>query len=225
MKLPRVLIGDDHTLVVEGIRKLLDGKVELVATVRDGRALVQAAERLKPDVVLLDISMPLLNGIDAARQIKKSCPETKLVFLTMHADRDYVVEALRAGGSGYLLKWSAEEELVNAIDTVLAGRLYLTSVLPRELLDLLSNSATAHSREASDLSAREREVLQLIVEGKSAKEAAEVLHVSVKTVEFHKYRMMKKLGLHSTAELAKYAVQRQLLGFAMPVPAVAPQLR
>src|SRR5690606_17207053 len=143
-------------------------------SVRDGRALVSAAETLKPDVVLLDISMPLLNGIDAARLINKSCPQTKLIFLTMHADRDYVIEALRAGGSGYLLKWSAEEELVDAINTVLTGRLYLTRALPEEILGTLSSRSAGYSKSAGDLSTREREVLQLVAEGRSAKEAAEV---------------------------------------------------
>lgn len=216
MNLPRVLLADDHTLILEGIRKLLDGIVELVGAVHDGRALLQAVEQTQPEVVLLDISMPLLNGIDAARSLHKLHPEIKLIFLTMHADQDYVMEAVRAGASGYLLKWSAEAELAAAIKTVLSGRLYLTPALPPDVLRQVSGTAVAHSRNTSGLSAREREVLQLVVEGQSAKAAAQVLHLSVKTVEFHKYRMMKKLGLHSTAELAKYAIQRQLLGLGLP---------
>lgn len=216
MSPPRVLLADDHTLVLDDIRRLLETHVELVGKVRDGRALVKAVEQTKPDVVLLDISMPLLNGIDAARQIKKLGLQTKLIFLTMHADRDYVIEALRAGASGYLLKWSAEEELLKAIETVLRGRLYLTPALPKDLLEQISTRSPANSRSAVGLSAREREVLQLVAEGKSAKEIGEILHLSVKTIEFHKYRMMKKLGLHTTVELAKYAVQRQLLGLELP---------
>jgi DNA-binding NarL/FixJ family response regulator len=212
----RVLLADDHTLMLGGIRKILATKVELVGSVRDGRALIQAVEELRPDVVLLDISMPLLNGIDAARQIKKSHPETKLIFLTMHSDRDYVVEALRAGASGYLLKWSAEEELEAAIETVLRGGIYLTGALPKELSESLLKRNIAQTESPEKLSDREREVLQLVTEGRSAKEIADILHLSVKTVEFHKYRMMKRLGVHTTVELAKYAVQRHLLGLGVP---------
>ena len=212
----RVLLADDHTLMLGGIHKILSTKVELVGSVRDGRALVKAVEDLRPDVVLLDISMPLLNGIDAARQIKKSHPQTKLIFLTMHADRDYVVEALRAGASGYLLKWSAEEELEAAIRTVIDGGIYLTTALPGDLSESILKRNVAQNESADKLSVREREVLQLVTEGRSAKEIADILHLSVKTIEFHKYRMMKRLGVHTTVELAKYAVQRQLLGLRLP---------
>ena len=212
----RVLLADDHTLMLGGIHKILSTKVDLVGSVRDGRALVKAVEDLKPDVVLLDISMPLLNGIDAARQIKKSHPQTKLIFLTMHADRDYVVEALRAGASGYLLKWSAEEELEAAIRTVIDGGIYLTTALPGDLSESILKRNVAQNESAEKLSVREREVLQLVTEGRSAKEIADILHLSVKTIEFHKYRMMKRLGVHTTVELAKYAVQRQLLGLRLP---------
>ncbi len=212
----RVLLADDHTLMLGGIHKILSTKVDLVGSVRDGRALVKAVEDLKPDVVLLDISMPLLNGIDAARQIKKSHPQTKLIFLTMHADRDYVVEALRAGASGYLLKWSAEEELEAAIRTVIDGGIYLTTALPGDLSESILKRNVAQNESAERLSVREREVLQLVTEGRSAKEIADILHLSVKTIEFHKYRMMKRLGVHTTVELAKYAVQRQLLGLRLP---------
>ena len=212
----RVLLADDHTLMLGGIHKILSTKVDLVGSVRDGRALVKAVEDLRPDVVLLDISMPLLNGIDAARQIKKSHPQTKLIFLTMHADRDYVVEALRAGASGYLLKWSAEEELEAAIRTVIDGGIYLTTALPGDLSESILKRNVAQNESAEKLSVREREVLQLVTEGRSAKEIADILHLSVKTIEFHKYRMMKRLGVHTTVELAKYAVQRQLLGLRLP---------
>jgi DNA-binding NarL/FixJ family response regulator len=203
-------LADDHSLVLEGIRKLLDKHVDLVGVVGDGRALVKAVQENQVDVVLLDISMPLLNGIDAARQIKKISPKTKLIFLTMHADRDYVTEALRIGASGYLLKWSAETELGTAIDLVLQGGVYLTPALPPETTKLLSSCSAGLPELSDSLSIRELEVLQLVIGGKSAKEIGDVLHLSAKTVEFHKYRMMKKLGLHSTIELAKYAVERQL---------------
>jgi DNA-binding NarL/FixJ family response regulator len=212
----RVLLADDHTLMLGGIKKILASKVDLVGSVGDGRSLVKAVEELKPDIVLLDISMPLLNGIDAARQITKSHPKTKLIFLTMHSDRDYVVEALRAGACGYLLKWSAEEELEAAIATVLKGGVYLTSALPKELSEWLLKRSVVQLGPPEKLSIREREVLQLVTEGRSAKEIADILHVSVKTVEFHKYRMMKRLGVHTTVELAKYAVQRHLLGLNLP---------
>lgn len=208
----RIVLADDHSLMLQGIRKLLEKKVHLVAAVGNGRALVQAVEENEVDVVLLDISMPLLNGMDAARQIRKISPATKLIFLTMHADADYVIEALRIGASGYLLKWSAETELEAAIDTVLQGGTYLTPALPRETMDLISSSDAVLSKTPSGLSVREKEVLQLVVQGKSAKEIGDVLHLSAKTVEFHKYRMMKKLGLHTTIELARYAMERHLVG-------------
>jgi DNA-binding NarL/FixJ family response regulator len=209
----RVLLADDHSLVVEGIRKLLGDCVHLVGVVADGLQLLEAVKANDIDVVLLDISMPLLNGIEAAREVRKISPKTKLIFLTMHADLDYVAEAMRLGASGYLLKWSAETELLEAIRTVMQGGVYLTPALPRGTADLLSHcDQEATGRKAPLLSSREREVLQLVVEGKSAKQIGDVLHVSPKTVEFHKYRMLKKLGLHSTVELARYAVERQLLG-------------
>ena len=194
MSRPRVLLADDHSLVLEGIRKLLDTKVDLVGTVGDGRALVKAVEDTKVDVVLLDISMPLLNGIEAARQIKKISPHTKLIFLTMHSDRDYVIETLRIGASGYLLKWSAEAELVTAINTVMGGGVYLTPALP-DITEILSLRSSAPRKNPSSLSVREREVLQLVVEGRSAKGIWRHSHLSAKTVE-SKYNMMKKVGVH-----------------------------
>ena len=216
MNRTRVLLADDHTLILSGISRLLGDKVELVGTVRDGRSLVKTVDLVLPNVVILDISMPLLNGIDAARQIKKAHPDIKIIFLTMHADPDYVTEALAAGGSGYLLKWSAEEELAAAIDTVMRGDVYLTSELSRQLVEALGDKTIASSKMAHGLTEREREVLQLIVEGRAAKEIADILHLSVKTVEFHKYRIMKRLGVKSTVELARYALERQLLGFVIP---------
>jgi len=218
MARPRLLLADDHTLMLEGIRRLLETEFELVGAVKDGRSLLRAVEEQRPDVVLLDISMPGLNGIDAARQIRKAVPSTRLVFLTMHSDRDYIIEAFRAGASGYLLKWSAQEELSEAIRTVLKGRYYITSELPIELMDLVMRRSAPGSRVAGRLSAREREVLQLVAEGRSAKEIASILQLSVKTVEFHKYGMMKKLGLHTSAELATYAVQKELLGLLPSQP-------
>jgi DNA-binding NarL/FixJ family response regulator len=206
----RLLLADDHTLMLQGIRRILEEDFELAGTVSDGRALVAAAQELRPDVILMDISMPLLNGIDAAKQIRQLLPETKLIFLTMHKDRDYVTEAFRAGASGYILKWSAEEELTAAIRRVLAGKTYLTPLLPQTWLNVQQRQLTHPHAPACDLSSREREVLQLIAEGMSAKQIAATLNVSNKTVEFHKYRIMRKLGIHNVAQLTKYAVEHGL---------------
>ena len=206
----RLLLADDHTLMLQGIRRILEHDFELTGTVGDGRSLVAAAQELRPDVILLDISMPLLNGIDAAKQIRQLLPQTKLVFLTMHKDRDYVTEAFRAGASGYILKWSAEEELTAAIRRVVTGKKYLTPLLPQTWLDLQPSRLSGAREACCDLSSREREVLQLIAEGMSAKQIAAALNVSNKTVEFHKYRIMRKLGIHSTAQLTKYAIDHGL---------------
>jgi DNA-binding NarL/FixJ family response regulator len=213
---PRIVLADDHTLMMQGVRRLLESYADVVGWARDGRTLIKVVQDAHPDIVLLDISMPLLNGIDAARQIKRLAPDTRLVFLTMHADRDYIIEAFRAGASGYLLKSSAEEELVQAIRSVLGGHQYVTQELPEEFRNLPLKRSTMRGKTEPGLSAREREVLQLVAEGKSAKEIAALLYVSVKTVEYHKYKMMKKLGLHSAAELATYAVQKTMLGLRPP---------
>jgi DNA-binding NarL/FixJ family response regulator len=210
MKNARLLLADDHTLMLQGIRRILEPDFELVGTVGDGRSLVAAAQELRPDVILLDISMPILNGIDAARQIRRLIPGTKLIFLTMHKDREYVMEAFRAGASGYILKWSAEEELGEAIRRVLAGKTYLTTLLPPAWLDVQPRRSPAVQAESCDLSSREREVLQLIAEGMSAKQIAATLNLAAKTVEFHKYRIMRKLGIHTVAQLTRYAVEHGL---------------
>jgi DNA-binding NarL/FixJ family response regulator len=211
MRRPRLLLADDHTLVLEGFRKLLESEFDLVGAVEDGRALVAAAQKLRPDVILLDISMPLLNGIEAARQLKKLVPDTKLVFLTMHADPAYVTEAFRVGASGYLLKRSASSELVNAVHEVLKGRCYVTPLATKDMLDTFLGRAPDLGRLSSELTPRQREVLQLVAEGHSAKEIATILNLSVKTVEFHKARLMRQLGLRGTAELTKYAVQHGIV--------------
>lgn len=206
----KVLLADDHTLVLEGLGKLLEPHFDLVGTAGDGRAAVEAAERLRPDVVLLDISMPLLNGIDAARQLRKRLPEAKIIVLSMHADPLYVSEAFRAGCSGYLLKRSAASELVFAIDEVLKGRFYVTPGVAREVIEPVFEDRSASRAkpppEGRTLTPRQREVLQLVAEGKSIKEIASILDISVKTVEFHKSRIMAELDLHTTADLTKFAV-------------------
>jgi DNA-binding NarL/FixJ family response regulator len=210
MKRPRVLLADDHALVIEGLRHLLEGEVDLVGTVEDGRALLAAATQLKPDVILLDISMPGLNGIDAARQLTQLVPESKLVFVTMHGDPTYVGEAFRAGAVGYLVKRCAARELVQAIRTVLAGRPYITPLVAADAPAMGTDPARAPG-ERGRLTPRQREVLQLVAEGHSAKEIAAALTVSVKTVEFHKARIMEHLSLRTTAELTRYAVAHGLV--------------
>ncbi len=203
MKRARLLLADDHALVVAGLRKLLEPEFDVVGTVADGRSLLDAAQRLTPDVILLDISLPLLNGIDAARAVRKALPDIKVVFVTMHSDPDYVSEAFRAGGSGYVLKRSAASELGTAIREVLAGRDYLTPLVAPH---------PAPGRRTPELTARQREVLQLVAEGRTTKEIASILHISIKTVEFHKAGIMQKLSMHSTAELTKYAIDHGMIG-------------
>ena len=167
---PRVLLADDHTLVLEGLSKLLADHCDLVGTAEDGRALVEAAERLRPDLILLDISMPLLNGLEAARIVRTKVPEAKIVFLTMHADPTYAREAFRAGASGYLLKRSAASELATAIATVLRGQPYVTPLFPDEVLRPLGGQLRTLAPETGALTARQREVLQLVAEGHTALE-------------------------------------------------------
>jgi DNA-binding NarL/FixJ family response regulator len=208
MKSPRLLLADDHALVVAGVRKLLEGEFEVVGIAEDGRALLAMAEKLRPDVILLDISMPLLNGIEAARQLNRLLPQTKLVFVTMHADVDYVTEALRAGASGYVLKRCVAGELVNAIREVLKGRTYVTPLAARAVAD----STPKITKFSVALTQRQREVLQLVAEGRATKEIAHVLNVSIKTVEFHRSSISRKLGLRTTAALTKYAIDHGMVG-------------
>ncbi|WHZ15752.1 MAG: Two-component transcriptional response regulator, NarL/FixJ family [Nitrospira sp.] len=208
--MPRVLLADDHTLVLEGFRRIVEQRCEVVGTVEDGRALLDAATRLHPDLILLDISMPLLNGIDAARQVKKLLPDVKLVFVTMHADPAYVSEAFKAGASAYLLKRSAARELDHAIDSVLKGQYFVTSLLTRDLVTSLAEGHGNLFVQRQDLTPRQREVLQLVAEGRTIKEIAALLNISPKTVEFHKAQIMFHLNLHTTAELTKYALAHGL---------------
>ncbi|HMS85833.1 MAG TPA: response regulator transcription factor [Nitrospira sp.] len=209
---PRVLMADDHSILLAGVRKLIEDQCEVVGAVENGRALVEAAERMQPELILLDISMPLLNGIDAARQIKKSCPSTKLIFLTMHSSPRYASEAIKVGGNGYLLKHSAPDELPQAIETVLKGHTYLTPAVVQPMLDNLPQSGQSGKKKAvGDLTPRQREVLQLIGEGKGLKGIAVLLNLSVKTVEFHKTCLMKQLNLHSTSALIRFAIAEGLV--------------
>jgi DNA-binding NarL/FixJ family response regulator len=207
MKRPRILLADDHRMVAEGLRGLLEPEYELAGIVEDGRALLEAAEKLNPDVVVADISMPLLNGIEAVRQLKKKNKKIAVVFLTMHLDVSYAASAFEAGASGYVLKHSAPSELLTAIASALKGRTYITPMLAGELLQFHKGKPAAAEGEQAPLTTRQREVLQLIAEGHALKEIATILKISTRTVEFHKYTMMESLGLKSTAELIRYAVE------------------
>jgi len=209
MKGTRVLLADDHTLLLGAFEKLLSDECEVVGQVSDGRALVAAAEQLKPDVIVLDISMPLLNGVEAARQIKQKLKTVKLVFLTMNEDADLAAEAFRAGASAYLLKRSATSELPLAIREVMQGRSYVTPLVTEGLVESLLQPEPR--KPAHELTPRQREVLQLLAEGRSMKEVASVLNLTPRTVAFHKYRMMDELKVKSTAELVQYAVKNHIV--------------
>jgi DNA-binding NarL/FixJ family response regulator len=208
-KRARLLLADDHSLTVEGLRSMLESKFDVVGTAADGRSLIQAAEQLKPDVILLDISMPELNGIEAARQLRKILPKTRLIFVTMHADATFVHEALRSGASGYLTKQCRPAELISAIQEVLAGRIYLSPLVTKDFVDHTMNARSA--APFGRLTTRQREVLQLVAEGRSAKEIAEILHIAPKTVEFHKSGIMRALGLRTLPELVKYAIRHGMV--------------
>ena len=207
----RVLLADDHTIVTEGLKSILEPEFELVGTVQDGHAMLVAAEKLRPDVIVADITMPSLNGLDAVRLLKKKTARTKVVFLTMHRDADLATEAFRAGASGYLLKQSAGEELITAIHTVLQGRVYVTPVLQQEVWESFMRAGADPSRSSEKLTARQREVLQLVAEGHTMKEIASALNVSNRTVESHKYDLMERLGLETTAQLIQYAIKRGIV--------------
>ena len=206
----RVLLADDHTLLLEAFEKLLEQDYTVVGAVSDGRALLTAAADLKPDVIVLDIAMPLLNGLDAARQLKKTLPKTKLIFLTMNEDPNVASEALRAGASGYLLKTSAASELSKAIREALCGRSYVTPVITQCMMESFIRQPS-DDRGAPPLTPRQREVLQLLAEGRSMKEAAKILNVTPRTVAFHKYRMMEQLNLKNNADLIQFALRESIV--------------
>ena len=212
MKRPRVLLADDHSIVLAGIRGLLGDTCEVVGEMKDGASLVAAALRLRPELIILDISMPILNGLDAARQIKKQWPDARLLFLSMHQGPVYLREALSAGGGGYLLKSSAPEELRSAISKVLKGQLYLDPGFDRRILEKTLTPSGRPPRSSIQLTDRQRQIVQLIAEGRVNKEIAGILKVSVKTVEFHRGRIMAKLGVHTAAALSAYAVRQGLAG-------------
>jgi DNA-binding NarL/FixJ family response regulator len=209
--LPRIIIADDHTLVAEACKKLLESDYEIVATVGDGRSLVRAAAELRPQLIIVDVSMPLLNGLDAGEQVKELIPSVKLVYLTMNHDADLAAEAFRRGASGYLLKTCAASELAIAVREVLRGKSYLSPMIAKDTVDFLLRQDKALVEESQRLTERQREVLQLLAEGKCMKEVAGVLNVTTRTVAFHKYRIMEVLNVKSNAELVQYAIRQHLI--------------
>ncbi len=205
-----VLLADDHLMLVEALKKILEAEYDVVGTVGDGHALLQAGEKLRPDIVVLDIAMPLLNGLDAGRQLKHDMPAVKLIFLTMNEDPYLVGEAFRAGASAYLLKQGAALELTKAIAEVLKGRTYITPCVSEGLenISLRDPGAREHAPEPT---ARQRQVIQLLAEGRSMKEIADLLHITMRTVASHKYRAMEILQIKSSAELVRYAVKQRIV--------------
>ncbi len=207
MKKVRILLADDHRIMSEALSTILQEEFDVIEIVEDGRALVEAALRLRPEVIISDISMPELNGIDAVHQLRERGFETKVVFLTMHPDISYIAQALDAGASGFLLKSAAVAELVEAVHQVLRGQAYLPAMFDEHEIGELMMAMQRQRQSRAELTPRRREVLQQLAEGKSAKEAAVALGISSRTVEFHKYGMMKDLGISSHAELVQYAIK------------------
>ena len=212
MKRWKVLIADDHSMVIDGLRSLLEPEFEVVGAVNDGRAVLPEVRKLHPDVVVIDISMPLLNGLDCTRQLHDTGCTAKILILTMHPDATLAQEALAAGASGYLLKSSPGSELKGALRDVLRGRTYLSPGVTRDAVEIMGRVTSIHEDVWARLTPRQREVLQLLAEGKSHKEVADILNISVKTAEYHKYAILDKLGLKTNAELVKYAVRHGIIG-------------
>jgi len=211
MNKARVLLADDHKIVAEGLRSLLEPEFELVGIVEDGRELLTRAKELNPDVIVADITMPLLNGIEAVEQLKKAGSNAKVVFLTMHHDVTYANRAFEAGASGFVLKHSAPDELITAIREALRGRKYVTPMIAGELMESYKSGVGLQKGAFGKLTSRQREVLQLLAEGKSAKEIAKILHISARTVEFHKYNIMEELGIKTSAELVQFAIKHGII--------------
>jgi DNA-binding NarL/FixJ family response regulator len=207
----KIVLADDHRIVLEGLKNLLESDYDVVAMAEDGLMLVKEALRLRPDVIITDISMPLLNGIDAVRQIRKEGLDPKVIFLTMHHDALYAKEVLDMGASGFVLKHSASSELIGAIHEVLQGNTHISPAISQELLGLYKQDKNGHEGVLGGLSLRQREVLQLLAEGKSAKEVAKMLKISARTVEFHKYSVMQQLKIKTSAELVHFAIKHGIV--------------
>jgi DNA-binding NarL/FixJ family response regulator len=207
MKGVRILLADDHKIFLEGLQRLLESDFDVVGMAEDGRTLVSAAQELQPDVIIADISMPGLNGIEAAQQLRKASTRAKIIFLSMHADASFVREGFRAGASGYVVKRAASDELAKAIWTVLQGGIFLCPCIGEEAAGTPLESSEELEWHNGSLTPRQREVLQLVAEGRTIKEIARTLEVSPKTAEFHKYSLMQRLGVRTTADLTKYAVK------------------
>jgi len=210
MSRPRVLLADDHRLLVDAFRNFLEPLCEVVGAVGDGRALLDVAPALKPDVVVIDIAMPRLNGLEAGRRLKQTMPVIKLIYLTMNEDPDLAVQAMRGGASGYLLKTSAASELLHAIQVAMKGSRYVTPKIESAMKEAFIRDPEGRTSE-KELTPRQREVLQLLAEGKSMKEAADILRVTPRTIAFHKYQMMQDLGIKSTAELIQMGIKKHVL--------------
>jgi DNA-binding NarL/FixJ family response regulator len=212
----RVLLADDYRMIADALASLLRESFDLVGTVRDGRSLIEEATRLKPDVIVTDIYMPLLNGIDAVRKIKSTGVNSKVVFLTVHTDPKLAAEAFRAGASGFVSKESAGEELMQAIHTVVQGRAYVTPLVEKDMIGLLVEGKSSIRPGELELTPRQRQVLQLVAEGRTMKEIADILGISARTAETHKYEAMEALGARSTAELIHWAIRLNLVSIAPP---------
>jgi len=207
----RILLADDHAVVIEGLRRMLDSpQFEVVGVATDGRALLEAAARLRPDIIISDIAMPLLNGIDAARELRERDPHLKIIFLTMHSEVMFATAALAAGALGYVLKSAAGEELLSAIRNALQGRVYVSKAIAQSVKHAGEVMLTKRG-VVNGLTHRQREILQLLAEGRQTKEIATVLNLSPKTVEFHKYRIMDMLGVHTAADLTRYALRHGII--------------
>ncbi|HSM86713.1 MAG TPA: response regulator transcription factor [Candidatus Limnocylindrales bacterium] len=215
----RVLLADDHQVLTDGLTKLLGQYYDVVATAANGHELISLARQHNPDVIVTDISMPLLNGMDAIRVLKKSGIKSKVLVLTMHSDAALAVEAFRAGASAYVLKHAAGDEIRQAVDTLLRGRVYLSTSFPIDLVTLLADAARHPSQEGPSLTRRQREVLQLVAEGKTMKEVAGLLSISTRTAESYKYEIMRVLGVHTNAELVQYAIRIGMITVAPLHPA------
>jgi len=222
MERPRLLLADDHAIVVDGLRHLLEPEFDLIGTVGDGVALVDAAKKLRPDVIVTDVSMPLLNGIDAARQLRDAGSCSKVVFLTMHMDIEIAAEALRAGASGYVLKNSATETLSHAIWEVVKGRQFVSPRIAENVKLSILASSQRRNGSAIRLTSREREVLQFVAEGLTIRMVSAKLKITTRTVEFHKTNIMDKLGLRTTADLTQYAISSRIISIRNPDPERTP---